>query len=480
MLDHKPIMVKLNRVKRSFFQSYGVISLVGDIVLLNILLYISIHIRYYDLNIEQEKDARILFAFLNLSWFWLMYVGKMYVYRRVERIDKILARNTRFVIYHTLFGFAIVELVKIESISRLVLLYFFGMYIVSIFLFRFAAIKIKKARTRKGHHKIRAIIIGNSDTARNITNHLLSDGAFGYEILGVFNDQQENLETENGNVHWLGYRSDVFDFLKHGITQQIYLQISEFDDLEFEKLIQVCEKNFIRLKWLPNLNRFTRRHKVGVEFVGNVPVFAYIRSPLEKYLNRMAKRFFDLVVSLLVVCLIFTWLFPIVMLVIKLTSKGPIFFKQKRSGINNSVFWIYKFRTMEVNAESDTAQATRNDPRVTKFGRFMRKTNIDELPQFFNVIAGSMSIVGPRPHMLAHTEQYSALISDYLERHYILPGITGWAQVHGYRGETKKLKMMRKRVEYDIWYAEHWTFLLDIRILFLTTKNIIQGEDNAI
>lgn len=454
--------------------------MIGDIILLNVLLYIAFHIRYEGINLDQEKDIRILFSFLNLAWIWLMYLGKMYIYRRVERIDKILGKNFRYTVFLTLFGFAIIQLVKIESVSRLVMLYFFLMFSVAIFLFRFALIKYKKARTRQGHNKRRVIIIGNSDTARNISNHLLSDGAFGYEILGVFNDQHEDLETENGKVYWIGNRSDVIDFLKRGITQEIYLQISEFDDLEFEELIQTCEKNFIRLKWLPNLNRFTRRHRIGIEFYGNVPVFSYIRTPLEKYINRLIKRVFDVVVSLLVVCLIFTWLFPIVMLIIALTSKGPIFFKQKRSGINNSIFWIYKFRTMEVNAKCDTEQATRNDPRVTKFGRFMRKTNIDELPQFFNVLGGSMSIVGPRPHMLAHTEQYSALISDYLQRHYILPGITGWAQVHGYRGETRRLKLMRKRVEYDIWYAENWTFLLDIRILFLTTKNILLGDENAI
>jgi exopolysaccharide biosynthesis polyprenyl glycosylphosphotransferase len=208
-------------------------------------------------------------------------------------------------------------------------------------------------------------------------------------------------------------------------------------------------------------------------------VFTFIRSPLENYVNRLLKRVFDVTVSLLVILGVFTWLFPIVIIAIKATSKGPIFFKQKRSGINNSIFWVYKFRTMKLNRNSDKVQATKFDPRITKFGAFMRRTNIDEFPQFFNVLLGNMSIVGPRPHMLRHTEQYSELIDEYLERHYILPGITGWAQVHGYRGETRKLDQMQKRVEFDIWYAENWSFLLDIRIMFLTTKKIIMGDDNA-
>ncbi len=473
-------MVKINQVRKSFFQNYGFISFLGDLFLINLLLLIALKMRYTEISIEQEKEIRVLVSFLNLSWFSLMYFGKTYVYNRVQRIDTVLARNMRYVLLHVLVGFAIIELLHIELVSRLVIVYFFAMFSVAIFLFRFGLIKYKKARTRRGHNIRMVVIVGGNETSRSIADHLLSDGAFGYEIIGVFNNQRIDLETDNGNVEWIGDRSDILPYLSQGIVQEIYVPISELDDEEFNELIKICDKKFIKLRMLPNLNRFTRKHKVGIEFYGNIPVFAFIRTPLENYLNRLIKRVFDIVGSILVICLVFTWLFPIVILIIKLTSKGPIFFKQKRSGINNSIFWIYKFRTMTVNPESDTKQATRDDPRITKFGKFMRKTNIDELPQFFNVLVGNMSIVGPRPHMLAHTEQYSALIDEYLERHYILPGITGWAQVHGYRGETRKLKMMRKRVEYDIWYVEHWTFLLDIRIIFLTTKNILKGEANAV
>jgi putative colanic acid biosynthesis UDP-glucose lipid carrier transferase len=200
---------------------------------------------------------------------------------------------------------------------------------------------------------------------------------------------------------------------------------------------------------------------------------------MEGTVNLLLKRVFDIVFSLLVIGLIFPWLFPIIVIMIKMDSAGPVFFKQQRSGRQNDSFLCYKFRTMQVNADSNQLQATKGDSRVTKMGVFMRRTNIDELPQFFNVFLGSMSVVGPRPHMLKHTEQYSELINNYLVRHYAKPGITGWAQVNGYRGETKELIEMRDRVDYDIWYIENWSLLLDLKIVYMTVFNVFQGEENA-
>jgi putative colanic acid biosynthesis UDP-glucose lipid carrier transferase len=202
--------------------------------------------------------------------------------------------------------------------------------------------------------------------------------------------------------------------------------------------------------------------------------------PLESTLNRAIKRSFDLVFSLLVIVLIFPWLFPVLMLIVKCTSRGPVFFKQERSGENNRTFWCYKFRTMRVNNLSDELQATKNDVRITPIGKFLRRSNLDELPQFFNVLAGDMSVVGPRPHMLKHTKDYSALINSFLVRHLVRPGITGWAQVCGFRGETINIEQMEKRVEYDIWYIENWSFLLDLKIVYLTVRNMLNGNKNAV
>ena len=176
---------------------------------------------------------------------------------------------------------------------------------------------------------------------------------------------------------------------------------------------------------------------------------------------------------------IFPVIYLIVGTIIKLTSPGPIFFKQMRTGLNGREFKCYKFRSMRVNDEADKKQATADDPRKTKFGNFLRRSNIDELPQFINVFKGEMSIVGPRPHMLAHTETYARWIDKYMVRHFIKPGVTGWAQTHGFRGETKELSQMEGRVQSDIWYMEHWTLLLDLYIIYKTIANVIVGEKNA-
>jgi lipopolysaccharide/colanic/teichoic acid biosynthesis glycosyltransferase len=166
-------------------------------------------------------------------------------------------------------------------------------------------------------------------------------------------------------------------------------------------------------------------------------------------------------------------------LLIKLESRGPVFFIQKRSGKDDEPFWCFKFRSMKVNTESDEVQATKDDPRITRIGAFMRRTSLDELPQFFNVFLGNMSICGPRPHMLLHTKQYSTSINKFMVRHLLKPGITGWAQVNGLRGETESPELMQKRVEYDLWYMENWSLMLDVKILFMTIINMFKGEKNA-
>ncbi|HWZ36571.1 MAG TPA: exopolysaccharide biosynthesis polyprenyl glycosylphosphotransferase, partial [Mucilaginibacter sp.] len=216
-----------------------------------------------------------------------------------------------------------------------------------------------------------------------------------------------------------------------------------------------------------------------VENYDHIPVISVRPEPLENMLNRSIKRAFDIFFSLFVIVFVISWLFPILAVIIKLQSKGPVFFTQMRSGKDNVPFKCYKFRSMRVNADSDTMQATRSDSRITPIGAFIRKTSLDEFPQFFNVLIGNMSVVGPRPHMVSHTERYSQLIDQFMVRHFLKPGITGWAQINGFRGETRTTDDMLQRVEADVWYLENWSFLLDLKIIFLTFWNVIKGEENA-
>ncbi len=222
------------------------------------------------------------------------------------------------------------------------------------------------------------------------------------------------------------------------------------------------------------MNRVFELHNVGA-----VSMLTTRNNPLKNAFNRAIKRIFDVLFSSCVLLFLFPLVFIPVAIIIKITSPGPIFFKQLRTGYRGRDFMCWKFRTMHVNADSDKLQATKDDPRKTKFGDFLRRSSIDELPQFINVLKGDMSIVGPRPHMLKHTADYSKLIDKYMVRHMIKPGITGWAQVNGYRGQTEALWQMERRVEYDVWYIENWTFILDLKIIVRTVLNAVQGEKNA-
>lgn len=195
--------------------------------------------------------------------------------------------------------------------------------------------------------------------------------------------------------------------------------------------------------------------------------------------RRFFKRLFDILFSLFIILFVFSWLYPILAILIKLGSKGPVFFTQLRTGQNNVNFKCYKFRSMRINTDADKKQATRDDYRITKVGAFMRKTSLDELPQFFNVLIGNMSIVGPRPHMISHTEEYSQLTEKFKTRHMLRPGITGWAQIRGLRGEVKNIESILNRVDADVWYLKNWSFLLDLKIIFLTFWVTLKGDKNA-
>jgi len=216
-----------------------------------------------------------------------------------------------------------------------------------------------------------------------------------------------------------------------------------------------------------------------LEIMESIPLLSIRTEPLQSPYNRIMKRAFDIVFSVLVLIFCFPPLFIIVGFLIKVSSRGPILFKQKRTGQYGQIFECYKFRTMTINKEADSKQAEKDDPRTTKIGSFLRRTNLDEFPQFVNVIMGDMSVVGPRPHMLMHTALYSQLVDKYMIRHLVKPGITGWAQITGYRGETRTLEQMEGRIKRDVWYLENWSFFLDLKIVFVTIINMFRGEKNA-
>ena len=337
--------------------------------------------------------------------------------------------------------------------------------------------KFLKFIRSKGYNFKNVIIVGANEAGNNIRKILSKDLTYGYRILGFFDNHSDY--SSQLSLPLLGGFDAIENYIVNEKVDEMYVALHIDHIKTINKLTALCEHNMVRIRFIPDFQQYTWSSKVEISFYENTPVLMLRKEPLEGTLNLLFKKIFDLVFSFLVIVFIFTWLFPILFILIKLDSPGPIFFKQQRSGRDNESFTCLKFRTMQVNKFSDEVQATKGDARVTKLGAIMRRTNLDELPQFLNVLWGDMSVVGPRPHMLKHTEQYSELINNYLVRHYAKPGITGWAQVNGLRGETKKLIHMKDRVDYDIWYIENWSLLLDLKIIYLTVYNIFRGEKNA-
>lgn len=373
---------------------------------------------------------------------------------------------------HALFFLSIIALIDLPSpgMKFYCTLYFFE-GAVSV-VWSLISRKLIKIHRRRGYNFIRVAIVGTNSTAMRLASEMENDPGYGYRIEGFFDE-----ECRPGfHGHYCGSIDRLDSFVKEKEIDQIFYTMPGHDTY-LTQVVKVADDNVVEFFYVPQISRYISRGFQVVN-IGAIPVLTVRRNPLKKAVNRLLKRSFDLAVSS-VFLLFYPLIYIPVAIGIKLTSPGPVYFKQQRTGYKGRPFYCLKFRTMRVNTDADRAQATKNDPRKTALGDFLRKTSIDEFPQFINVWKGDMSIIGPRPHMLKHTEEYSHLIDRYMVRHFVKPGITGWAQVNGYRGQTDQLWKMEKRVEYDVWYIENWNFLLDLRIMARTAINLFRPDTNA-
>jgi undecaprenyl-phosphate galactose phosphotransferase/putative colanic acid biosynthesis UDP-glucose lipid carrier transferase len=454
------------------------IFLLWDIFLLNFTFIASYYIRFGNFDRLEKEDSQIIYIFSNIIWILLSNYLGAYKFVRVEHIEKVISRTFKLIFLHLFILFAIILLLNFDDISRSRMLIFYGLLILLIFSFRLLFIQLLKKIRKSGFNYRTVVIIGINDTSKEIFKLLSKDISYGYRILGFF-DNQNNSVLLQENTNYLG---TVVDFIKYASINdlhEVYFASNDYDTEKVKELIEFCDNKLIRLKIVPHFKQYTETRRVNIDFYNNIPILSLRKEPLEIPFNRIIKKIFDYSIAILALTLIFPWLFPIIIILIKINSRGPIFFKQQRTGLENKLFWCYKFRSMKVNELSDVKQATKNDDRITKIGTFLRKSNLDELPQILNVLKGEMSIVGPRPHMEKHTEEYSSKIKNYLVRHFTKPGITGWAQVNGFRGETKELKQMEDRIECDIYYIENWSVLLDIKIIVKTIFKMFLGDKNA-
>ena len=453
--------------------------LVWDLVLLNVSIVFSFLMLYgnlYAIDVNSEKALSLL---ANIFWISLLLYKDSYRIVRTERIEAILYRTIRMLLIHLAIIALFIVVLNYGEVSRLRMVYFYATFFLLLVSFRILFMKMLKYVRTRGFNFRKVVIVGANATGERMNRILSKDLTYGYRVMGFFDDTIDP-ETEL-KAPVLGTFEDIENYLNSQEIDEMFVALHIDKIGEINRLTKLCERYMVRIKYIPDFQQYTKSNRVQVSFYGNgnVPVLNLRKEPLEIPLHRIIKQLFDFCFSLFVIVFVFSWLFPILILLIKWNSPGPVFFVQERSGRDNRSFPCFKFRTMYVNDVSDKVQATKNDSRITKVCAFLRKTSLDEFPQFFNVLLGNMSVVGPRPHMLSHTEQYSELINNFLVRHYAKPGITGWAQVNGYRGETKELSDMEGRVEHDIWYIENWSFLLDVKIVWKTFIQVFQGDKNA-
>ncbi|MBR3453273.1 MAG: undecaprenyl-phosphate glucose phosphotransferase [Muribaculaceae bacterium] len=419
--------------------------------------------------------SRPVWLVLNVAMVVGLYFYSNVHERRVFYAEKVVGQAVKLVLTHAGIFVTLTSFLGPSDAPWQPVLWFYVVFFIVLSTWWVISRQFVKLYRNRGFNFKRVIVIGGGTVGVRLINEMLADQGYGYHIVGFFDD---NPKARSASAAYQGTLNDVEPFVKTHQVDEMFCAVPDIEDNQnVSRMIRIADNNAVDFYYVPQFGRTVTR-QFELQSVGDVPILAVHPYPLKNPINRFVKRTFDLLVSTIVLILSPLVIIPIA-IGIKLSSPGPIFFVQKRTGYRGQAFDCYKFRTMRLNDDSDTKQAVKGDPRVTRFGNFLRRTSIDELPQFYNVWRGEMSIVGPRPHMVAQTELYSELIDKYMLRHTIKPGITGWAQVRGYRGQTEELWQMEKRVEYDVWYAENWTFFMDLKIIFRTVWNALKGEDNA-
>lgn len=450
-----------------------------DWLTFNLVLFICCLIgmwSHYDNGEQMFMDILIS----NIAYIIALQFVAITLHHRQSQLATILSNTSRTAVLYVVLNAAILGMMHsdVPGFFRSALMAFIVFVITSVE--RVVLRDILKRKRTLGQNRVNTVLVGTGDMIQKAAD-VMTNVWNGYNLLGSFsNSETDRLKNNytNEDIPYLGTEDDLIKYLETHDVVEVYVSMVPNKWRQMKALLAVCESRMIRPFFVPAIT-YNALRKTKIRDFGDIYVMAKYNEPLRDVRNRMKKRAFDIVVSLAFICTLFPIILVVVAIISKITMPGPLFFKQKRTGYDGRDFTCYKFRSMKVNKDSDKVQATKDDPRVTKWGLFMRHYNIDELPQFINVLIGDMSLVGPRPHMLAHTDYYSKLISDYMIRHYVKPGITGWAQTHGERGETKTVEDMQRRVEKDIWYIEHWSVWLDVQIMIKTVKDAIHGDDKA-
>lgn len=458
-----------------------ILVILGELIIHNLVYFLVFYILEEGLSYTYFIGDKNFLIYFNLAYFFSISTWGIVLHKRNVKIEQILDKVFKLVVLQALILVLITIINK--TINQLNI-----KYGISIFVLLFWASVVWRISMRELIKRIRLkeknqrtmIILGSGTVATEIYYKIANNIHNSYKFCGFFDDNDAKTIQVNGKhiAEINGSINDVIPFLKENHIDEIFCALPAGSDRKSIPVLNFAENNLIRFYFVPDFKRFLSK-KVNLQFFDDIPVVSLRTEPLQFYPNRIIKRTFDLFASFIFLITLFPILLVIVGICIKISSKGPIFFTQKRTGEKGEEFTCIKFRSMDQNKEADEKQCVKGDERITKIGAFLRKTNLDETPQFLNVFLGNMSIVGPRPHMIKHTDEYSALIDKYMLRHWSKPGITGFAQVNGCRGETKDVREMEKRVIRDVWYLENWTFWLDIKIIFQTALLMIIGDVKA-
>lgn len=451
--------------------------LVSDILLLNISFILSAIIAQSFQILIERNYMFILLLILNIVWFINSNLSGFYsdFFTRSfsNQFFNILKSAALQVGLTILFIFLIKE--GLFTRNFIVLYGFLLTFLISIRTIIFK--KVLKSLRKKGKNIRTIILIGADEIAKDFKETLTSNPDLGYNCVGFLDDKNTGKEV-------LGTLSDLDSIIKTHIIDEAVIVLSSVNHNMLDELIRVCNINAVKVHIIPDYFRFLSE-RFQVSTIGKFPIITARDEPLEEANRRFVKRTFDVFFSLIVIVLLLSWLLPLIIILIKLSSKGSVFYLQDRIGSKNQKFKCYKFRTMKIQLDDSSFKpVVDGDERVTKVGRFLRRSNIDELPQFFNVLKGDMSVVGPRPHAIPYQDHYGKVFEEIKLRHNVRPGITGWAQVNGLRGdiEDEELNRIRtiQRMKYDLWYIENWSMKLDMQIIFMTVWQMIKGDTKAV
>jgi len=457
---------------KSIFKNYsGLInafSRFADPFVVIVASVVAYGIRFSFTNLHLPLEYRFLVLLAALSVVLVFPVFNLYSSWRGQSLFKQARAITLAWLFVVFLIIVILFSLKVSSdYSRLWLGLWLILGLFFLLVFRFCVYGVLQYQRKKGRNFRRVVIVGAGDLGKKLITQTINSPWSGFKVEALFDDDYKNIDLLINGCTVIGDIEDIEPYLDRNQIDEVWIALPLRAEQRVRDILYKLRHHTINIKLIPDIFGFQLLNHSMTEIVG-LPAVNLSDTPMGGS-NQVIKAFEDRTLALLILILI-SPLLLLISLAVKVSSSGPVLFKQKRHGWDGKIINVYKFRTMAVHTEEDgkITQASKGDLRITKLGAFLRRTSLDELPQFYNVLQGRMSIVGPRPHALAHNEEYKDQVDQYMLRHMVKPGITGWAQINGFRGETDTLVKMKKRVEYDLFYIENWSLWFDLKIVFLT------------